>query len=370
MERRRVLKRIVTAVAGGFATAKVAARPAAAQTAAPGSGAPAEKARPGMQYNRLGDSGLVVSKLTFGGGSLGVGQTLPGLNKNVDQKTSIEMVARCLDAGITMYDVADIYVEGQSEIMLGKALGARRKDIVLATKGGGPTGSRDWNKGGLSARHLIEACENSLRRLGTDWVDVYYCHSPDRNTPLEETARAYDHLVRSGKARYVAVCNYPAWMAARMQGIQAKAGYAPIVCNQIYYSLLGRIAERELVPMARATGLGIVGYEALAGGFLTGKYTRENPAPAGTRRATFTLAPKFDLEKGFDLLDAIKEMAPRYRATPAQISIAWAMSRPWMNSVIFGVSKMEQLIDNLGATQFTLAEEDIARLEKMTTPAE
>src|SRR5262249_22939536 len=176
-----------------------------------------------MQYNRLGASGVVVCKLTFGAGSLGVGNTLPTLKKNVDDKLGINMVARALDAGITSFDCADVYVDTQSEIQLGKALGKRRNEVIVTTKCGGVLAGqkREWNQGGLSAKHIIQACEDSLRRMNTDYVDIFYCHSSDRNTPLEESARAWEHLVRSGKARYIGICNYPAWMASQLQTIQA-----------------------------------------------------------------------------------------------------------------------------------------------------
>ena len=323
-----------------------------------------------MQYNRLGASGLVVSKLTFGAGSLGVGNTLPTLKKNVDEKLSRDMVARALDAGITSFDCANVYVAGQSEIMLGKCLGTRRHEVIVTTKAGGvmPGGKRDWNQGGLSMKNIIQSCEDSLKRLGTDYVDIFYCHSFDRNTPLEETARAFEHLVRSGKARYIGVSNYPAWMASQIQTIQALNKYSPVLVNQVYYSLLGRLPERELVPLQRLTGIGIIGYEALAGGFLTGKYTREDPAPAGTRRATFTEAPRFELETGFKAVDLLKDISKRHNLTPARIALAYSMRHPWMNSSIFGVSKMEQLEDNLGAVDVKLPDEEWKKLDEISPP--
>src|SRR5262249_13524247 len=158
-----------------------------------------------------------------------------------------------------------------------------------------------------------------------------------------ETARAFEHLVRSGKARYVALSNWPAYVTAHFQGIQAQMGYAPIVCNQIFYNLLGRMGENDLVPLCKSSGLGLIGYEALAGGFLTGKYTRENPAPEGTRRAMFAKESfeRFDVELGYDVAGALVKMAPKYNATAARLALAYAMSKPWMNSVIFGVTKIE-----------------------------
>jgi aryl-alcohol dehydrogenase-like predicted oxidoreductase len=331
-----------------------------------------------MKYNRLGTSGLVVSKLTFGGGSLGVGTNVLGLRKDLPQKTADEVVARCLDAGVTSFDTSDDYLFGQSEAVLGKALGVRRKEVILATKTSTPWGPREKNMGGLSYRRMIEACDASLKRMGTDWFDIYYCHGPDRDTPMQESMRAWEYLVTSGRVRYAAVSNYAAWQAAHMLGLQAKANFSPMVCNQVYYSMLSRNIERDLVPLSRETGLGIIGFEALAGGFLTGKYTRENPRPTGTRGAQFTgeentreLFPGARRSAGrneYDLVDVLKEMAPRYNCTVAQLTLAWTLSKPWLHSVIFGVTKMEQVIENLAAIDIKLAEEDIAKIDKMTVP--
>lgn len=320
-----------------------------------------------MRYARLGTSGLAVSKLSFGAGSLGVGQTLPGLVKNIDQPTANNIVARLIDAGVNLFDTSDKYVEGKSEETLGTALGARRKDVIVASKCGLPVGPLVTDKG-LSAHHIIGACEKSLKQLGTDWIDVYYAHTFDRDTPLEETARAFEHLIQRGMIRYVAVSNWPAWMAARFLGIQDKHNYAPAICNQVYYSIVGRDIERELVPMAQATGLGIVVYSPMAGGFLSGKYERDKPPPPGTRRATFTLAPKLDMDQAFKVVDLLKELAPKYGATPGAVALAWTMQRPFVSSVTFGISRESQVAENLKAADLVISEEDSARIDKLTAP--
>ena len=332
-----------------------------------------------MKYNRLGTSGLVVSKLTFGGGSLGVGTNVIGLRKNLGEKQATEIVAHCLDAGITSFDTSDDYLMGQSEEVLGVALGKRRKEVILATKTGIPFTTREKNTGGLSYRRMIEACDDSLKRMKTDWFDIYYCHFPDRDVPMEESMRAWEFMVKSGRVRYAAVSNYAAWQAAHMLSMQRQGHFSPMVCNQVYYSMLGRQIERELVPMCKESGLGIIGYEALAGGFLTGKYTRENPRPAGSRGAQFTgnenardLFPgarMTGLGNEYDIVDALKEMAPRYNCSVAQLTLAWTMSKPWMHSVIFGTTKMEQVVENIAAVDIKLADEDIARIDKLTAPA-
>ncbi|PEQ11368.1 hypothetical protein B2G71_17600 [Novosphingobium sp. PC22D] len=322
-----------------------------------------------MRYARLGGTGLVVSRLGFGAGSLGVGETLPGLVKNIDLETATRVVGKAMDAGITMFDTSNKYVNGQSEELLGKALGDRRGDIVLATKCGLPVGPSTLDKG-LSARHVIRECEKSLKRLGTDWIDVYYAHQIDPEAQLEETARAFEHLVTSGKVRYVAVSNWPAWMTARMQGINERMGHAPIAANQVYYSLLGRQVERELIPLARQTGLGIVVYSALAGGFLSGKYERGKEAPPGTRRATFNISPKFEIEHGHDVVDLLRDLARQYGVAPSHIALAWTMQRPAVASVLFGISREQQLDDNLPAADLVLEDEHVAALDAITEPTE
>lgn len=318
-----------------------------------------------MHYASLGNTGLIVSKLGFGAGSLGVGETLPGLTKNIDQQTADQVVGKAIDAGVTLFDTSNKYVSGQSEQLLGKALGARRRDVVLATKCGLPIGPSTLDRG-LSARHVIRECETSLKRLGTDWIDVYYAHQTDPATPIEETARAFEHLVRSGMVRYVAVSNWPAWMTARMQGIQERMGYAPIVANQVYYSLLGREVERELVPLAKATGLGLVVYSALAGGFLSGKYERDKAPPPGTRRATYNASPRFEIGHGHDVVDLLRAIAAEYGVPPAHVALAWTMQRPSVAAVLFGISRPAQLDDNLPAADLVLADEHVAALDALT----
>jgi aryl-alcohol dehydrogenase-like predicted oxidoreductase len=318
-----------------------------------------------MRYAQLGTSGLVVSRLAFGAGSLGVGETLPGLIKNIDQATADTVVGKAIDAGINFFDTSNKYVDGDSELTLGRALKTSRSDVIVATKCGLPIGPAPLDRG-LSARHVIRECEASLKRLGTDWIDVYYAHTTDAATPIEETARAFEYLVTSGKVRYVAVSNWPAWQAARLQGVQASAGYAPIVANQVYYSLLGRQMERELVPLAAASGLGLVVYSALAGGFLSGKYLRDQPAPAGTRRATFNIAPRFAMDHGFDVIDVLKRLGQAYGVPPAHIALAWTMQQPGVSSVLFGISRLAQLEENLPAADLLLEAAHVAELNALT----
>ena len=330
--------------------------------------APVDTKGAGMRYGRLGNTGLIVSKLCFGAGSLGVGQTLPGLVKNIDQDTADRVVASAIDAGINFFDTSNKYVDGKSEITLGKALGAKRRDVVIASKCGLPIGPGKLDRG-LSARHIIRSCDESLQRLGTDWIDVYHTHSSDMETPLEETSRAFEQLIQSGKVRYVGVSNWPAWMTARFQGIEDKLGHAPICATQLYYSLVGRGIERDIVPLSKATGLGITVYSPLAGGFLSGKYHKDQPAPPGTRRATFDVAPQIDMERGWPIVDLLRQLAEKHSCTPAHVAFAWTMQKPFIDSVIFGISRIEQLEDNVKAVAVTLTDEDVAALDAASAHA-
>lgn len=317
-----------------------------------------------MRYATLGRSGLIVSRLAFGGGSLGVGETLPGLRKNLGEAEAERIVARAIEAGINLFDTSDAYVGGQSELLLGKALGARRKDVVLSSKCGLRVGTAPTDAG-LSRRHILEAAEASLKRLGTDWIDIYYLHSIDPLTPLDETMRACEALIQSGKIRYLALSNWPAWMAATLLGLQARHDCSPVIAMQLYYSLVGRDIETELVPMAQAHGLGILAWSPLAGGFLTGKYTRETPNPPGARRTSFS-HPPIDLERGYDVVDLLVQVARERGVAPGHVALAWLLAKPAITSVIFGISREAQLDDNLAAADLVLDAEEVRRLDEIS----
>ncbi len=317
-----------------------------------------------MKYARLGDTGLVVSRLTLGTMTFG---SKYGSIAKVDQNVANDMVARALDAGINFFDTADQYSEGQSEEILGKALGRRRGEVAVATKVGLRM-SENLLDAGLSARHVIASAEASLRRLRTDYVDLLQLHVPDPHTPLEETLRALDDLTRRGLVRYVGFCNFPAWQVATALGIQREKGYAPFVSAQMYYSLLGRDIEHEVVPLARHAGLGILPWSPLAGGFLSGKYTREKTGEEGDRRASMDFPP-VDAELGYAVVDKLGEIARAHGATVAQTALAWTLSRPFITSVIVGASRVGQLEDNLGAVDLELTSEELRDLDELTAPA-
>lgn len=317
-----------------------------------------------MQYARLGDTGLVVSRLSFGAMTFGAGD-LKAIYK-VDAREAATLVGRALDAGVNFFNTADAYAGGQSEEILGQALGRRRADVAIATKVGFRTGDALVHTG-LSARHVIGACEASLKRLGTDWIDVYNVHRLDPYTPVEETLAAFDLLVRQGKVRYVGFSNWPAWRAAKAVGLQQARGYAPFRAAELYYSLVGRDIEHELVPFTQDAGIGVMVWSPLASGFLSGKYTRHDPSGGGGRLIGFDILP-VDRDKGYDVVDRLKAIAAARRATPAQVAIAWLLAKTHVTTVLVGASRMTQLEDNLGAADLALTADEVAGLDSLTAP--
>lgn len=320
-----------------------------------------------MLYARLGKTGLIVSKVAFGVMTFGSSTGPMAAVSKVGQKLADEMVGKVLDAGVNFFNTADAYTGGQSEQMLAAALGARRKDVVIATKVGFRTGDALIHTG-LSRQHVIASAEESLRRLKTDYVDVYLVHRVDKYTPVEETLGALNDLVRSGKVRYVGFSNWPAWLAAKALGVQKMNGWAEFEVAEMYYSLVGRDVEHEIVPLALDAGIGIMVWSPLAGGFLSGKYSRENPQGDGGRLTGFDILP-FDRERGYELVDVLKEIASNHRASPSQVAIAWLLSRPAVASVLVGANKLGQLEDNLAAANLILIPEESSRLDELTRPA-
>jgi aryl-alcohol dehydrogenase-like predicted oxidoreductase len=319
-----------------------------------------------MLYNRLGDTGLVVSRLAFGAMTFGKADGAYAAIFKVGQELANELVARSLDRGVNFFNTADVYAGGESEVMLGRALGGRRQDAVIATKVGMRMGE-SLLRSGLSRRHVLNAAEDSLRRLGTDYIDVYLVHRPDPHTPVEETVDALDLLVRQGKVRYVGFSNWPAWQAAKAVGLQKARGLEPFRAAEMYYSLVGRDLEHEIVPFARDAGVGIMVWSPLAGGFLSGKYTREDPTGGGGRLTGFDFIP-FDRERGHDVVDALRTMGQEKGATPAQLALAWLLHQPQVASVLVGASNAAQLDDNLAAADVTLTTDELRRLDRMTAP--
>ena len=323
-----------------------------------------------MQYTRLGNSGLIVSRMAYGVMTFGVGTGSSHPMAHVWKTPQAEadaLVGRALDAGINIFDTADAYTEGQAEIMLAQALGARRKDVVISTKVGFRTGPGLLHTGG-SFQHVVAATEASLRRLKTDYIDLLSIHRLDPHTPLEETARALENLVQRGLVRYVGYSNFNAWQSAKLLGIQQRMGYSPLIAAQMYYSMVGRDLEHEVVPFCRDAGIGIVVWSPLAGGFLSGRYTRKDPTGGKGRLANFDFLPS-DKEKGYDLIERMHAMAAVHKATVAQLALAWLLSKDYVSVILLGASNVSQFDDNLGALNVKLSREELNELDQMTRPA-
>ncbi|HET7130645.1 MAG TPA: aldo/keto reductase [Gammaproteobacteria bacterium] len=321
-----------------------------------------------MQYARLGDSGLIVSRLSFGSMTFGTGAGPFASVSKVDQRGANELVARAIDGGINFFNSADVYAGGESERMLGKAIGAKRQQVVIATKLGNRMGDALVDAG-LSRRNVLAAVDASLARLGTDYIDVYLPHKVDTLTPVEETVDALEQAVRQGKVRYLGFSNWPAWLAAKAAGLQRARGGSPFRAAEMYYSLVGRDLEHDLVPFCLDAGIGVMAWSPLAGGFLSGKYTRDKPkGESGDRLGGFDFLP-YDRARGFEVVDLLRSIAAKRDATPAQVAIAWVLTRPAVAAVLIGASRAEQLDDNLGAADVRLEPDDLAQLDAATKPA-
>lgn len=325
-----------------------------------------------MQYRRLGETGLKVSELCFG--AMTFGSRFHNIGA-VDQDGADELVSRALEAGVNFFDTADVYSYGESEEILGRALknaGVERESTVIATKVRGAmseaasNGDGDVNNVGLSRQHIMAACDASLKRLGTDYIDLYQVHGWDPVTPLEETLRALDDLVRTDKVRYIGCSNWMARHLIKSLEISRAHDWEAFVSLQAYYSLVGRDLEHELLPLTREEGLGVLTWSPLSGGFLSGKYTRENQSPEGARRTNFDFPPVD--ERGFDTVDVLRDIAKEKDASVAQIALAWLLHQPGVTSVIVGANKMSQLEDNLGATKIELSAQELERLSATTEP--
>ena len=318
-----------------------------------------------MKYSKLGNTGLVVSRLSFGAMTFGNDPSITSVYK-VTQEDAQIMVDKALYAGINFFDTADGYSAGQSEVMLGKALAKRRQDVVIATKVGFRTGE-PVTQAGLSRRHILFSCEQSLKRLNTDYIDLYIVHKEDPYTPLEETLETLDMLVRAGKVRYIGFSNWTVWKAAIAYQMQKERGWATFCNGQMYYSLLGRDVEYDIVPFMQHAGIGMTIWSPLAGGFLSGKYTREGAKDQDNRLSGFDILP-FDKEKGYDVVDVLKEIAATHNASPAQVALSWLLSKPVVSSILVGASKLHQLENNLKAVEVELSDTETKTLDDLTQP--
>jgi aryl-alcohol dehydrogenase-like predicted oxidoreductase len=320
-----------------------------------------------MEHRQLGRSGLRVSVLGLGTMGFGGGGNFANVGQ-IGVEGATRQLDLCLDAGVTFVDTANVYSTGVSEEIVGKAIGGRRERIVLATKARFPMGE-GANDAGLSRRHLISECEASLRRLGTDYIDLYQVHEWDGLTPLEETLEALDTLVRSGKVRYVGCSNYSGWHMTKALGLSDRLGYQRFVSEQVYYSLQARDIEYEIVPAALDQGVGILVWSPLAGGLLSGKYRRDREAPAGSRHLTDWDEPPVRDEEGlYDIIEALVEIGEAHDVSAAQVALAWTLGRPGISSAIVGARTEEQLADNLRAAELELGAEERARLDELSAP--
>jgi len=323
-----------------------------------------------MEYRQLGRSGLMVPELCFGAGTFGgsTNEFFKAWGATDDVAEARKIVDICVENGITLFDTADVYSEGQSEEILGKAIDhLNREDVLISTKctfrfGKGP------NDVGSSRYHLIQSAERSLKRLGTDYIDIYHLHGFDATSPVDETLRALDDLVRDGKIRYIACSNFSGWHLMKSLSVSDRYGWSRYVGHQAYYSLVGRDYEWELMPLALDQGVGALVWSPLGWGRLTGKIRRGSPVPAESRlHTTAAMGPQMSDEYLYKVVDAIDEVAKETGKTVPQIALNWLLRRPTVSTVIVGARNEEQLKQNLGAIGWQLTKEQIAKLDEAST---
>ncbi len=316
-----------------------------------------------MRYRTLGNTGLLVSEICLGTMTFG-GRGFWTAIGSLDQSLADRIVGRALDAGVNFIDTADVYSEGLAEEITGKAMrnsSRPRGELVLATKVFGPTGP-GANDRGASRGHILDGVKASLKRLGTDYIDLYQIHALDQITPIEETVRALDDLVRQGHVRYVGVSNWSAWALMKALGIAERYGWTRPVTLQAYYSIAGRDIEREIAPLLQAERLGLMVWSPLAGGLLSGKFARDGQGPAGARRASFDFPP-VNRERAFECVDAMRTIAEARGVSVARVALAYVLAKPFVMSVIIGAKTLEQLDDNLAATELHLTADELAALD-------
>ncbi len=317
-----------------------------------------------MEYRRLGKSGLIVSALSLGTMQFGKAMHMGGLN----QDAASRMVAQALDLGVNLFDTANVYSRGEAEQLLGTALKGIRREVVLTTKARLPMSDDNFNRSGATRVNIMRSLEGSLKRLGTDYIDLYQLHGWDSNTPLEETLTTLDDIVRRGMVRYIGFSNFMAWQAATAIGLQKRMGLEPFVTAQMYYSLIGRDLEHEFIDFALYEGIGILVWSALAGGYLTGKYISPDAPPEGTRFAEAGQFIPFDWRKTQPVLKALRTVAKRHGVTMARVAYAWTVRRPAVISTIVAARTIAHLKDNLEAIHLRLTQSDLRILDHASNP--
>jgi aryl-alcohol dehydrogenase-like predicted oxidoreductase len=320
-----------------------------------------------MEMRFLGQSGLRVSTFSFGTMTFGTqGDYFSQLGDTNDIAAARRLVEVCLEAGVNLFDTSDAYSDGGSEEMLGKAIHGYRDQVVLATKVFNRMGP-GANDIGLSRAHIVRACEASLRRLGTDYIDLYQAHGFDALTPLDETLAAFDQLVQSGKVRYIGCSNYSAWHLMKALAVSEIRGFERYISQQVYYSLIGRELEFELVPLSLDQNVGILVWSPMAGGFLSGKYRRGQGAPADARRSRVSdLAITIAEDKAYDIVDVVCDVAEQRGVSAAEVALNWLLRKPGVTSVIVGARTEEQLHQSLHAAAWQLSDEEMARLNQVS----
>ncbi len=310
-----------------------------------------------MEYRNLGGSGLMVSEIGLGSNNFGT---------RIDEKSSTAIIRNALDAGINYIDTADWYGNrGGSEEIIGRAVAGKRNDVIIATKFGFAMGEGPNDRGG-SRHHIMQAVEASLRRLNTDYIDVYQFHLPDPSTPIEETLRALDDLMHAGKVRYIGCSNFDAWQLCEALWTSSVENLASFVTVQCRYNILDRSIEHELVPCCKAYDVGVIPWGPLAGGFLSGKYYRAESAPAGTRLAAVPIYGNLWNEATFGKLDKLQAFARKNNRELSDLALAWLLAQPWISTVITGATSTEQITENIAATSWKLSEKEFAELSRIT----
>ncbi len=319
-----------------------------------------------MKYNQLGKTGVLVSEICLGAMTFGGRGYWKAIGEQTQEEVS-QLVKTSLDMGINFIDTANAYSEGLSETLLGNALkdlGINRQRVVLATKVRGRMGE-GANQVGLSRLHIADAVNDSLQRLGTDHIDLLYIHGVDQLTPLEETMRGLEDVIRAGKVRYPGISNHAAWMVMKANGIAERMGWTKFVALQNFYSIGSRDVEREIIPMALSEGMALMPWSPLAGGFLSGKYTREVEKAGGSRRDAFDFPP-VDKEKAYDIIDLMLAIGREHQVSAARVALAWLLKRPGVTSIIIGAKKHEQLTDNIACTELQLSETELNQLDTIS----
>jgi aryl-alcohol dehydrogenase-like predicted oxidoreductase len=320
-----------------------------------------------MKYHTLGRTGLLVSEICLGTMTFAAGEGMWKPISGVEQDLADKIVKDSFDKGVNFVDTADVYTNGESEKTLAKAIsnvGIARKDIVIATKVFGRTGP-GRNDAGASRGHIMDGVEQSLKRLQTDYIDLYQIHAADSVTPVEETVRALNTLVEHGKVRYIGCSNWYAWQLMQALGIAEAKNLAKMDTLQAYYSIAGRDLEREIVPLLKDQGTGLLVWSPLAGGLLSGKYSRENQKPEDSRRSAFDF-PLVDKERTWRILDVLRPIAKAHNTGVATIALAWVLAKPFVTSVIIGAKRIEQLEQNLAAADLKLGEEEMRQLDEVS----